>query len=198
MKKFIITLMTAFAIMFGAQSAMALDFDTTQLEGVYVTPKIGVGYVELDDIHANGSNAYSHGHDTAIAAGLAVGYDFSKKFDVPVRADLEYLYRGNAHVNTPTGNFRSDAHALMVNASYDFVDVPYVTPYITAGLGSAWLRDGGANFAYNFGGGVYYNLTENVALDFSVRYIDYGSMNKKGYHVDEDGANVMVGVRYTF
>lgn len=197
MKKFIISLFAACAVLFGVQSAMA--FDTTMLEGVYVTPKVGIGYVELDDIHANGSHSFSHGHDTAVVAGLTVGYDFSEKYNLPVRADLEYLYRGNAHVTKPDGSdFRDDAHALLVNASYDFVEVPYVTPYITAGLGSAWLTDGGTNFAYTFGGGVYYDVTENVAFDFSVRYMDYGSMNKHGYNVDESGANIMVGVRYTF
>ena len=197
MKNFILSLVAALTVLFATQSAMA--FDTTKLEGVYVMPKYGFAYVEMDDIHPNGSNTYSHDSDNAFVAGLSVGYDFSKKFELPLRADLEYLYRANARVHTQDGgSFRSEAHTLMVNGYYDFEEVPVVTPYITAGLGTAWLNDGGTNFAYNFGGGVYYNVTEHAAIDLSVRYIDYGSMNRHGYHVDEDGANIMLGLRYTF
>ena len=196
MKKFIVSFMMAAALVFSGSVAMA--FSTEDVTGVYVTPKVGIGYVELDDIH--GSNTgYSHGHDTAVVAGISAGYDFSKVYEVPVRAELEYLYRGNAKAELPTGReLESDAHSVMVNAYYDFKEVPVVTPYITAGCGTAWLGDGGTNFAYNFGGGIYYNITEHFAYDFSVRYIDYGRLVKSGYKVDQSGANIMVGVRYTF
>ena len=196
MKKFIISFMMAAALVFSGSAAMA--FSMEDLSGMYVTPKIGIGYVELDDIH--GSNTgYSHGHDTAVVTGLSVGYDFSKDFEVPVRAELEYLYRGKTKTNLSNGNqIENEAHSVMVNAAYDFKEVPVVTPYITAGCGTAWLGDGGTNFAYNFGGGFYYNITENVSYDMSVRYVDYGSLNKSGYKVDQSGANIMVGVRYTF
>lgn len=197
MKKFIVSFMMAAALVFSGSMAMAFDFNTENLSGMYVTPKIGIGYVEMDDIHSSGTS-YSHDHDQAFVTSLAVGYDFDKKFELPVRAEVEYLYRGRIKTVTEKGRIDNEVHALMANASYDFKEVPVVTPYITAGLGTALVGDDSVNFAYNFGGGVYYNVTENAAIDFSVRYIDYGRVLKEGYKMDQSGANIMLGLRYTF
>ena len=198
MKNFIVSVCASVALVFGA-FASASAFEMSQLEGVYVTPKVGIGYVKLDDMHSTTNNIYSHDEDGPVVAGLTVGYDFSKKFDVPVRADLEYLYRGNVRFEPVAGHSKKhEANAILANASYDFKECPVVTPYITAGMGTAWLNDGTTNFAYTFGGGVYYDLTDHVAFDFSVRYIDYGDYEKYAYKMDEKGANIMFGVRYTF
>ena len=200
MNKLIISFFAIMSLIFCYNVSMASEVESEQIDisGLYVTPKFGISYVELDDIHGKDYN-YSHGHDTTVAAGLSVGYDFNRKFDVPVRAELEYLYRGSAKTYLQDGtHFKNEAHSIMVNAAYDFKEVPIVTPYITAGCGTTWLGDGSANFAYNFGGGLYYDITENVACDMSVRYIDYDELNKNGYKVDQSGANIMVGLRYTF
>lgn len=197
MKKFIFAVLVAVAATFGLNTD-ASAFGMDSLAGVYVAPKVGVGYVQNDDIHANGSSVMKHSHDTAVTTGLSVGYNFAEKFELPVRAEVEYLYRGKDVIDAPTTTIKSEAHSVMANVAYDFKEVPFVTPYLTAGAGAAWLNDGGTNFAYNFGGGVLIPLTEKVGFDVAVRYVDYGRMNKWGYNVKEKGCNATVAVRYTF
>lgn len=195
MKKLIITLVMAFTLLF---SGSAFAFDASSLSGMYLTPKVGYTYVELDDIHAVNSNAYSHGHDNTAAVGLSVGYDFWKEFQLPVRAELEYMFRDKAVADFGSHRVSSYAHTAMANVAYDFRQVPYVTPYLTAGLGVSWLESGHDDVSYNIGCGMFYDLTENVALDLSLKYIDYGQVRKNGYKMDQKGTNAMFGVRYTF
>ena len=181
-----------------AASDYDLSFSKEDIRGLYIAPKVGIAYVELDDIHMDNSDRYSHDHRTAFATGLSVGYDFSKRFDIPVRAELDYTFINNTKFYVGEDFHRVDTHSLLVNIAYDFKEVPVVTPYIVGGIGTAWNSTSDAHFAFAVGGGLYYNVTENVAVDFSVRYVDNGSVHKFGQKADLHGANTMLAVRYTF
>ncbi len=88
-------------------------------------------------------------------------------------------------------------NTLMLNAYYDFRnDSALSTPWVSAGIGyassqttgiSTWdygygssgreslSRSGSAdNFAWSFGAGVRYDVTPDIALDLSYRYLDAG------------------------
>ncbi|HFV1760894.1 TPA: outer membrane protein, partial [Escherichia coli] len=89
-------------------------------------------------------------------------------------------------------------NTLMLNAYYDFRNDSAFTPWISAGIGyarihqkttgiSTWdyeygssgreslSRSGSAdNFAWSLGAGVRYDVTPDIALDLSYRYLDAG------------------------
>ena len=200
----IISFMAVFAAtMFFATAAFAesnYDFSVSKedVAGLYISPKMGIAYVDMDDIHHDGSDRYSHDDDTSFATGLSVGYDFDKKFEVPVRVELDYTFINNTNFYVDNRTHRVDSHTLLANVAYDFKEVPVVTPYIIGGIGMAWHNSSDTEFAYAVGGGVYYNVTENVAIDFSVKYVNNGSVHKYGYKADFEGANTMLALRYTF
>lgn len=65
--------------------------------GLYVTPKLIYGYTVMDKLQGNMDviDNYSLNHkqektDGTLGGALAVGYNFDKRFQIPLRAELEY------------------------------------------------------------------------------------------------------------
>lgn len=67
------------------------------------------------------------------ATGAVFGYDFYNATGAPIRAELDYTYRGKLK----SGDARIRMQTVMLNAAYDFHNSSKFTPYITAGLGYA-------------------------------------------------------------
>ena len=73
-----------------------------EVNGVYVTPKFLMSILNTgsnsSDISAGGYGIFdtstSHSQFT-LGGGLAVGYDFFPKSQLPLRAEVEVLFRGN-------------------------------------------------------------------------------------------------------
>lgn len=194
--KFIMFIVAMVAVFGFAMTSHAADF-----EGFYVAPKIGMTFMQFDDVHGKHNTGYSHSHDQTILTGLSAGYDWSKSsYALPFRTELEYLYRGQQKVRLDNGYLGFEAHTIFANVAYDFKEVPYVTPYITAGLGANWFTGTGSDwkFAYNFGGGLAVPVCKNVALDLSARYVDLGRMHRYSTKAHPKGADVALALRYTF
>lgn len=132
-------------------------------EGLYVAPKIIYGLTqinspELTNFGTTSNAAYKpyfglgDKTDSTFGGSIAVGYDFSKQFNVPIRAEVEYssfsdaeaqgsearvfISPGNAHI---TGRQTFGIQTLFLNVYYDFETGTRYTPYIGAGLGQGFI-----------------------------------------------------------
>lgn len=195
-------LMAALAAAFLLPASQAGAADQT---GVYVAPKF-----VLNIQHAKGEwsipgETLGSESKTAARAGgaLAVGYDFGKSMNIPVRAELEYGIYGRA---SKTKSFTAEEgsaslktevglQTLLLNAYYDIGTYSGFTPYVGGGLGLAFLRTKGALsvavdaapafelsgshtkavFAGQVGLGCSYALTDYAALDLGYRFLLTGN-----------------------
>ena len=139
-----------------------------EVNGVYVTPKFLMSIMSTGSV----SSDFSYGRfgsvfDTStsysqftLGGGLALGYDFYPKSQLPLRAELEVLFRGNQKhsfgldatdfgraVFGATGFADPDGFelkgtwnttTLFANFYYDFHNSSDFTPYIGAGAGLAF------------------------------------------------------------
>ncbi|UGI83886.1 outer membrane beta-barrel protein (plasmid) [Escherichia coli] len=121
----------------------------------------------------------------------------------------------------------------MVNTYYDFRNSSAFTPWVSVGLGYArihhkatytdtsWNKSGEVsdisalhysgyminNFAWSIGAGVRYDITPDIALDLSYRYLDAGNppcltRMQKGININQrltfKSHDIMFGVTYNF
>jgi opacity protein-like surface antigen len=126
--------------------------------GVYVAPKfvLSAQHVKWS---AEGYIEGSESKTKATAGGaLAVGYDFSKRFNAPVRAELEYSVHGslskseNDYLGIQSDDIdlegiydaniktKTRIQSLMANIYCDIANINGFTPYIGAGLGVAFVK----------------------------------------------------------
>lgn len=165
--------------------------------GVYITPKLNWSFYTGDYIDGPGVNRTQSGTNS-LGGGLAVGYDFWHKFDIPVRAELEYMMRADANFNTNETNVKAKApKTTFANFYLDYQNESTLTPYITGGVGTAFIGDR-TNFAWNAGVGTRFEITENVALDFAVRYVDFGKYDLGDYDAAVSSIDTSIGLAYTF
>lgn len=135
-------------------------------------------------------------------AGLRIAYGISMPlWGNNLRTELEYGYNGKAKLegsaSTPDLNYKSDIKSqfVMANVYYDFDLDSNWTPYVGAGIGYARVKAdnqvnfGGevaslskssGNFAWNLTAGISYEMTDNLSIDASYRYIDYGKVKNSG------------------
>lgn len=178
------------------------------LEGMYVGVK---GIYSHQDISGptlkTPGNTWGFGDesDGAAGGGLALGYDFDRRFALPLRVELEYALRdgaepkwsGNRGIFIP-GTFdwkleaETEVDTLLVNLYYDVKNRTAFTPYIVAGAGYAFIdwtsrytdsigttpvsADGDVTeFAWTVGLGCSYAVTEALMIDLGYRYVDAGT-----------------------
>ena len=165
--------------------------------GLYITPKLNWSFYTGDYIDGPGVNRTQSGTNS-LGGGLAIGYDFWHKFDIPVRAELEYMMRGDANFNANDTNIKAKApKTAFANFYLDYQNESTLTPYITVGAGMAFIGDR-SNFAWNAGTGVRFEITENIDLDFSVRYVDFGKYSFDEYESSISSIDTSIGFAYTF
>lgn len=123
--------------------------------GLYIAGSAGINFrnkIEFSTLYTDINNSvlpWSESFDTrtGLAALAAAGWRFGNG----IRVEAEGSVRTNAisglrarnhsgeawrRVDAPTGSARS--YALMGNILYDFLRVPYVTPYVGVGFGYVW------------------------------------------------------------
>ncbi|WP_272691276.1 outer membrane protein [Providencia sp. PROV132] len=128
--------------------------------GLYVTGKMGASIVQMSGqqfVYSGfaeaGDNGTKNGdsHRTGVfGGGLALGYDFDSQFDIPVRAELEFMARDKANATynirnrvrngvTQTRDIKNQVklNTLMVNGYYDIKNSSDFTPFVSVGLGYA-------------------------------------------------------------
>ncbi len=160
----------------------------------------------------------SFDYDTGYALGAAVGAAFTPNISM----EIEYAYR-NADLTVTdrddddesvTANGDTSANAFMLNALYTFDGLGAtgaVQPYLGAGIGGADVEvsAGGQDYdadtllAYQFFGGVDYQLNPNVSLFAEGRWFQTESDRFDGpggdnFDSEFEAFDVLFGVRYVF
>lgn len=128
--------------------------------GLYLNGKAGISVMQLsgqklsyqDNEYPEDNERYSGGSDNkaVFGGGIALGYDFSQQYDLPVRAEIEFSARGKSHSEYNLDQYSegdySDSYdaknqiqlnTVMLNAYYDFKNHTAFTPFVSAGLGYA-------------------------------------------------------------
>jgi opacity protein-like surface antigen len=176
----------------------SLSFAAEQV-GVYVAPKFVYGLVQ-----ATGTKTYEDTYDSGVfnsgrsyiwnigsetdstfGGSLAVGYDFGKRFNVPIRTELEYSIFSNGDikksftfldgngVDIDTDHWKQQLRiqTLFINAYWDINTGTSFTPYVGAGLGIGIIRNkfsgsgwnpGDGDWSENFGSKTTTNFAWNV------------------------------------
>lgn len=193
--------------------------------GVYVAPKF-----VLNVQHAEGKLSFEGqglGSDSKTGAraggAFAIGYDFAPRFQVPVRAELEYGAYGDVSRTVDVGaglSFKGTMgfQTLLANVYWDVAEWNGFTPYLGAGIGMAFLKtEGKASFmgysesekstdtvfAGQAGLGCSYAFTETISVDFGYRFLMMGDGDVEKYGVKLDSREnyahqFMLGLRVTF
>ncbi len=200
-------------------------FAKTDKAGVYV----GIKFIDSIQGHWAGVDGYDDagGWQNTVGGGIFVGYDFYHKFDVPVRAELEYALRSdwtgddNYYVGTDRVNLdtKVNVQTLLFNVYYDFRNSSDFTPYVGAGIGMAFARGfasadrytaAGAyvahasgegystNFAWQVGAGVAYAITDTVSADLGYRYLGLGHSGDDIIGGFSGAHEFSLGIRFTF
>lgn len=155
--------------------------------------------------NANATNESFKTPDQYVFGG-AIGYNWAASFNIPIRSELEYMYRGNMlKYGADNGTAGSEVSSkvtsiqtLFANFFYDINTGTAFTPYVGAGVGLAWIdtkysstaasfanwegdkKTTATNFAWNVGAGLGYSVTDNFILDLGYRYVSFGSSKAYG------------------
>jgi opacity protein-like surface antigen len=197
-------------------------------EGFYITPKVGWSSFKADIDYDSDIGGGSDGKTKALVPfGLAFGYDFKPAFDIPVRTEVEYTYRGEKEMVTEGGADKSfkakvGVQSVFVNAYLDIHNSSPVTPYVGLGLGYAALStdlefnhngekfmksETNANAAWNIGAGAAWAINDFLSLDLGYRYADFGTAEEefdafgRDFDIGEiktTAHEVMLGLRFSF
>ena len=146
----------------------ATSFAAGDQIGVYVSPKFIYSYTQMNNIKDGNRDAYlanlapgataSSGSigsksDDTFGGSIAIGYDFDKRFGIPIRTELEYAGFSSAkaqsyeRVVAPSGDDVEDLwdrntyriQTLFLNAYWDIDTGTKFTPYIGAGIGMGFV-----------------------------------------------------------
>lgn len=177
------------------------------------------GAVGLSILH-DSTNTFSGGGTTKTEFDAGVGFGFvgGYEFGNNIRADLEISYRINGADRQLPGsvalNGSTSALAFMGNGYYDF-NLGQFVPYLGFGMGFARVSadidsagvqlvdDSDIVFAYQFIGGVGYNITPQVVLTLDYRIFgtsDPELTDESNNKFDSEyfTQNIMLGARYKF
>jgi opacity protein-like surface antigen len=210
MKKFCLSALLAAVLMLPG-------FAQAESTGVYVTPKFVLN-MQSTEIEALGASTGTL-DDTTAGGALAVGYDFSQKFNVPVRAELEFGAFGalseEESYDIVSAKPEVGIKTLLANVYWDIADYNGFTPYVGAGLGMAWVNTeislglsgyGSASAdntetvaAAQIGIGCSYAFNETFAVDLGYRCLAVGDGKVEIFEATNNVAHqIMLGLRVTF
>ncbi len=160
-------------------------FGEVRSGSVHLSP-MAVGYM-FDD---------SQDIDEGVLVGWGVGYNFTKHVGVELMVnatvtELDYNYQDPVTCQCTDDDV--DAYVGHVDVLYHFRPDKRLVPYLAAGVGGVWLDydsfDKEESAMVNYGGGVKYFFSENVALRGDVRHI---------YAFEDSDNNLAAGLGLTF
>ena len=167
-------------------------------------------------IRATGEDGLKQQYN-AFGGEFAVG----AKLTDNIRAEFAYTYRNPSKRSYENGSLEVGMQSYMVNGYYDFSTGTAFKPYVSVGAGMARVKmhardlfDDSGNyvnevdsasentFAYSFGAGVSYDVTDDVAIDAGYRYTRtrkiFAAEDGDSYATKQYANDFMIGVRYTF
>lgn len=178
-------------------------------KSIYPNIAVAVGYdfSTISPVNARAELEYTYKNKTTFDADAASVTTFNS-YDENVPAKYTNTLR---------------TQSLMLNGYYDFKNQSKFTPYVSAGVGVTRIKnnlkdtdipDGEYDFSksdnhftWSAGLGVAYNVSQNVALDLSYRYVDAGKFEFKHTHSSSEDTSVKfkqtsndfaLGIRYSF
>ena len=198
-----------------------------EVNGVYIAPRFLVGIQDSGQFSRTRlpGDSFEQYSRAVFGGALAVGYNFAPKYNMPIRAEVEYALRSNSSQSNDGGwggTWWSAKHTLNIstlffNAYFDISTGTPFTPYIGAGLGMAFNYTGAqleypgyrayvdqydTTFAWNVGAGLSYAFTENVAADLGYRFIGAGNREVDRWGMKLSSAPYInefyLGGRFTF
>lgn len=216
MKKILLTSLVA-TLAVSAANAMTvspyigahMSYNNSEIETTYKAAGIELG-TETTKFSGN------LGYGAALGAKFDFGYMISARAEAEfsrthVKADVEYTAPGVSKSETMANV--TDNIALF-NVYGDIDTTTAFTPYISAGIGYHWAKEGESNndnggkvhdMAWQLGAGISYAANEHVSLDLGYRYLradwdedwtDEGV--KKEADTDFTTHQVRFGAKYTF
>jgi len=177
-------------------------------KGFYISGQLGITLLpDLDDVPK-----VTLEFEPGYSIGVAAGYRYGK-----LRLEGEIGYRENnidqciAYGKERSVSGYTSGSAFLINGYYDFVNKTAFTPYITAGIGMAELKNndliiagrdiGSAEdtvLAYQVGAGVGYALNQKYTVDLKYRFSSATRPEFGGHKVDVAGHVIFLGLRYNF
>ena len=128
--------------------ALPLAANAQPITGMYIGGAAGGNF--LNEHANNGTNSGTLDSNIGPAGEVSLGYGLGNG----LRLELEGDYRENGFNNLsngPKAGGNEQKYGTMFNVLYDFMNVPYVQPYIGAGIGYQWAKESnlrvGANTA---------------------------------------------------
>jgi opacity protein-like surface antigen len=159
-------------------------------DGIYISASVGYALLESTDATgANGVTTEIESKDGYVVRG-ALGYEFK-----PLRAEIEGTYGSNEveTVNTLESAVSGEVKvgAVMLNGYFDIpLSLLWLRPYVGAGLGYAsadfdtvtgpglvTIDDKDTVFAYQFIGGIAFELVKPIVAFGEYRYFATSSFN---------------------
>lgn len=154
------------ALLFVGLVAMPTVASAGDQIGVYVAPKFVYGLTQMDSVKQkwsdsasgeSGSERVGSKTDDTFGGSIAIGYDFDKKFGVPIRAELEYAAFSEAEAKRSftdeydhiTMKQKFNIQTLFLNAYWDINTGTQFTPYIGGGLGMGFINTKGKESGYD-------------------------------------------------
>ena len=208
-----------------AATGLAADAGVAPDSGYRPYVSVFGGASFLNDVNtvSSGGDNYSVKTDTGYLIGGAIGL----KWNEILRTEIELSHMSNnANSYHYNGNPFSPASGpirqtyLLGNVWLDLPTGSSFTPYAGGGLGVGWAdadvsfagnrgygaSTSGTSFAYQVGGGIKFNFSENIDLDLGYRYKGMTNVNfndNKGNNFEFNGANmnshnVQLGLTFSF
>ena len=174
-------------------------------KGWYFSGKGGPSFASLQNVTASqsGNSTTEDSSSNVIGAfGMAAGYEWSYRYRVPLRTELEFMNRTEVTYDaSPVMQGGSDALASTVQnvttmgkAYWHFpVESDKWWPFVSAGLGwshnnvkSRYTPSGGTmvktthasdDLAWSVGAGATFKLGPDVMNDIELRYVDLGKVD---------------------
>ena len=153
--------------------------------------------------------------DAGFAGTVAMGF----RFNPNIRFEAEFGYQQNDLDRMKYGwesvtlEGETWSNSLLVNGYIDFFNNSPITPFVTAGVGGAYVEvndlkfpgewgpgyDGDDTvFAWQVGAGIGYALTPQLTLDIKYRYFATADPEFDGTEVEYASHNIYAGIRLNF
>jgi outer membrane protein OmpA-like peptidoglycan-associated protein len=134
------------ALVAATMLALPLAANAQPLTGMYIGGAAGGNF--LNEHANNGTNSGTLNSDFGPAGELSLGYGLGNG----LRLEIEGDYRENSFNNLsngPKAGGNEQKYGTMFNVLYDFVNVPYVQPYVGAGIGYQWAKESNVRVGAN-------------------------------------------------
>lgn len=183
----------------------AIPFFATGDDAFYVRADAGFGALIAG--HAlTGNGRFGPSLSGPAIVGVGAGY----RFGYLLRADVTAEYRSRADIGIADGfRARVSGVTVLANLHADIGTWYGVTPYVSAGAGVSWNRLdsvgalGGSgdrtSAAWALGAGLAFELTPQVSLDASYRYLHVGTLRSPALAMKDAGSHdLRLGLRWWF